>query len=110
MYICLFLFEQQHHQNKQNTIHQQEHKTDEMHTALMEASMDGHVEVAKLLLDSGAQVAFTSLVEFILIYSCAMDKLQAPFPQKHVIMQWTIKDDRPIVPDLSTIRAVHSKR
>ena len=34
----------------------QEHKTDEMHTALMEASMDGHVEVAKLLLDSGAQV------------------------------------------------------
>ncbi len=33
-----------------------EHKTDEMHTALMEASMDGHVEVAKLLLDSGAQV------------------------------------------------------
>lgn len=27
-----------------------------MHTALMEASMDGHVEVAKLLLDSGAQV------------------------------------------------------
>ena len=36
----------------------QEHKTDEMHTALMEASMDGHVEVAKLLLDSGAQVSF----------------------------------------------------
>ena len=34
----------------------QEHKTDEMHTALMEASMDGHVEVAKLLLDHGAQV------------------------------------------------------
>lgn len=33
-----------------------EHKTDEMHTALMEASMDGHVEVARLLLDSGAQV------------------------------------------------------
>jgi len=33
-----------------------EHKTDEMHTALMEASMDGHVEVASLLLDSGAQV------------------------------------------------------
>ena len=41
----------------------QEHKTDEMHTALMEASMDGHVEVAKLLLDSGAQV---SLKQFIL--------------------------------------------
>ena len=37
----------------------QEHKTDEMHTALMEASMDGHVEVAKLLLDSGAQVCYT---------------------------------------------------
>ena len=35
----------------------QEHKTDEMHTALMEASMDGHVEVARLLLDSGAQVS-----------------------------------------------------
>ena len=34
----------------------QEHKTDEMHTALMEASMDGHVQVARLLLDSGAQV------------------------------------------------------
>ena len=34
----------------------QEHKTDEMHTALMEASMDGHVEVARLLLDSGAKV------------------------------------------------------
>ena len=34
----------------------QEHKTDEMHTALMEASMDGHVAVAKLLLDCGAQV------------------------------------------------------
>lgn len=31
-----------------------------MHTALMEASMDGHVEVAKLLLDSGAQVSFHS--------------------------------------------------
>ena len=27
-----------------------------MHTALMEASMDGHVEVAKLLLDHGAEV------------------------------------------------------
>jgi len=36
----------------------QEHKTDEMHTALMEASMDGHVEVARLLLDHGAQVGF----------------------------------------------------
>ena len=33
-----------------------DHRTDEMHTALMEASMDGHVSVAKLLLDSGAQV------------------------------------------------------
>ena len=37
----------------------QEHKTDEMHTALMEASMDGHVEVARLLLDSGAQVSLS---------------------------------------------------
>lgn len=35
----------------------QEHKTDEMHTALMEASMDGHVDVARLLLDHGAQVS-----------------------------------------------------
>ena len=34
----------------------QEHKRDEMHTPLMEASKDGHVEVARLLLDSGAQV------------------------------------------------------
>ena len=42
----------------------QEHKTDEMHTALMEASMDGHVEVARLLLDSGAQVClFLHLVK-----------------------------------------------
>jgi len=40
----------------------QEHKTDEMHTALMEASMDGHVDVARLLLDSGAQVCTTNLV------------------------------------------------
>ena len=38
----------------------QEHKTDEMHTALMEASMDGHVEVARLLLDHGAQVVSDS--------------------------------------------------
>lgn len=40
----------------------QEHKTDEMHTALMEASMDGHVEVARLLLDSGAQVSLSTYV------------------------------------------------
>lgn len=40
----------------------QEHKTDEMHTALMEASMDGHVEVARLLLDSGAQVKINILL------------------------------------------------
>ena len=40
----------------------QEHKTDEMHTALMEASMDGHVDVARLLLDSGAQVCITNPV------------------------------------------------
>ena len=39
----------------------QEHKTDEMHTALMEASMDGHVDVARLLLDHGAQVGTLSL-------------------------------------------------
>lgn len=39
----------------------QEHKTDEMHTALMEASMDGHVEVARLLLDHGAQVGTKKL-------------------------------------------------
>ncbi len=41
-----------------------EHKTDEMHTALMEASMDGHVEVAKLLLDSGAQVKILNCERF----------------------------------------------
>jgi len=35
-----------------------EHKTDEMHTALMEASMDGHVDVARYLLDRGAQVGY----------------------------------------------------
>lgn len=33
-----------------------EHKTDEMHTALMEAAMDGHVSVAKRLIESGAKV------------------------------------------------------
>ena len=42
----------------------QEHKTDEMHTALMEASMDGHVEVARLLLDSGAQVSIIRIMDF----------------------------------------------
>ena len=42
----------------------QEHKTDEMHTALMEASMDGHVEVARLLLDSGAQVSRIIIMDF----------------------------------------------
>lgn len=31
-------------------------RQEELHTALMEASMDGHVEVARLLLDAGAQV------------------------------------------------------
>ena len=45
----------------------QEHKTDEMHTALMEASMDGHVEVARLLLDSGAQVQSGSFTMLILV-------------------------------------------
>jgi ankyrin repeat protein len=40
----------------------QEHKTDEMHTALMEASMDGHVDVARLLMDHGAQVSMRSLI------------------------------------------------
>lgn len=44
----------------------QEHKTDEMHTALMEASMDGHVEVARLLLDSGAQVSDVSLRHYVM--------------------------------------------
>lgn len=45
---------------------EKQHKTDEMHTALMEASMDGHVEVARLLLDSGAQVCKT--YEFQIAY------------------------------------------
>ena len=44
----------------------QEHKTDEMHTALMEASMDGHVEVAKLLLDHGAQVNLQQIFYFVM--------------------------------------------
>jgi len=39
-----------------------EHKTDEMHTALMEASMDGHVDVARYLLDRGAHVRCPSSV------------------------------------------------
>ena len=51
----------------------QEHKTDEMHTALMEASMDGHVEVARLLLDSGAQVSFLFLN---LIFCASISNLQ----------------------------------
>ena len=34
----------------------QENKTDEMHTALVEASVDGHVDVDRLLLNHGAQV------------------------------------------------------
>ncbi len=33
-----------------------------MHTALMEASMDGHVDVARLLLDHGAQVRTNNYV------------------------------------------------
>lgn len=33
---------------------------EELHTALMEASMDGHLEVAKLLLDNGAAVNLAS--------------------------------------------------
>ena len=51
----------------------QEHKTDEMHTALMEASMDGHVEVARLLLDSGAQVRSkgSPLIKGIAIVDCS---------------------------------------
>lgn len=36
-----------------------EHKTDEMHTALMEACIDGFVEVAKLLIERGAEVGFS---------------------------------------------------
>uniref|UniRef100_A0A8C0HPU5 Ankyrin repeat domain-containing protein 17 n=1 Tax=Buteo japonicus TaxID=224669 RepID=A0A8C0HPU5_9AVES len=34
----------------------QEHKTDEMHTALMEASCGGHVELAALLIERGANL------------------------------------------------------
>ena len=48
----------------------QEHKTDEMHTALMEASMDGHVDVARLLLDHGAQVShFINSITFSAVCS-----------------------------------------
>ena len=46
----------------------QEHKTDEMHTALMEASMDGHVDVARLLLDHGAQASISTLLLWVLVY------------------------------------------
>ena len=46
----------------------QEHKTDEMHTALMEASMDGHVDVARLLLDHGAQVGAVAQLERALVF------------------------------------------
>ena len=52
----------------------QEHKTDEMHTALMEACMDGHVEVARLLLDHGAQVqnTYVCLIHNIHICTCIL--------------------------------------
>ena len=49
----------------------QEHKTDEMHTALMEASMDGHVDVARLLMDHGAQVSHQNIssIQYTVIQS-----------------------------------------
>ena len=50
----------------------QEHKTDEMHTALMEASMDGHVEVARLLLDSGELI----IVIIVCMLPCRSQLLQ----------------------------------
>lgn len=56
----------------------QEHKTDEMHTALMEASMDGHVEVAKLLLDSGAQVSIVHVREDVFT-GVAREALPPPY-------------------------------
>ncbi len=37
-----------------------EKRQEELHTALMEASMDGHLEVARLLLDNGSPVNLTS--------------------------------------------------
>ena len=59
----------------------QEHKTDEMHTALMEASMDGHVEVARLLLDSGAQVNMPAdSFESPLTLAACGGKLKLHFP------------------------------
>ena len=59
----------------------QEHKTDEMHTALMEASMDGHVEVARLLLDHGAQVHYCMMKKYhkILIISPGLIFVQKAF-------------------------------
>lgn len=42
---------------------------EELHTALMEASIDGHVEVAKLLFDSGAQVNTILLITFRILYA-----------------------------------------
>lgn len=40
-----------------------EHKTDEMHTPLMEAAMDGHMEVAKILIEAGAKVCMAFHVQ-----------------------------------------------
>ena len=37
-----------------------EHRTDEMHTALMEACMDGHLEPSRALVDQGARVAMAA--------------------------------------------------
>ena len=62
----------------------QEHKTDEMHTALMEASMDGRVEVARLLLDSGAQV---SSFEFGVVYKLSIFFLNG---YKHIFQRQII--------------------
>ena len=63
----------------------QDHKTDEMHTALMEASMDGHVEVARLLLDHGAQVcsdptiAYCTRSHFTINYFVKVHEKTIPF-------------------------------
>ena len=56
----------------------QEHKTDEMHTALMEASMDGHVDVAKLLLDSGAQVRCSTMLYLTRVKLYKLEAVRLP--------------------------------
>ncbi|KAG5323469.1 ANR17 protein, partial [Acromyrmex heyeri] len=49
----------------------QEYKSYEMHAALIAASINGHMEVARLLLDSGAQVTMTNSSETPLTFAAS---------------------------------------